>query len=72
MSYLTSELLETFKKNGVVVIRNFWSNEEIEERLLKAKEEFSLKNKFDLIIENDDLSDTLKNLKDTVQKFINN
>ena len=55
-----------------LINRGTESNEEIEERLLKAKEEFTLKNKFDLIIDNDDLSDTLKNLKNTVQKFINN
>lgn len=29
MSYVTDELRETFQKNGVVVIRNFWSDEEI-------------------------------------------
>ena len=31
MSYLTNELLETFNQNGVVVIKNFWSQEKIEE-----------------------------------------
>ena len=68
--FINVSSIDILKKR--LINRGTESNEEIEERLLKAKEEFLLKNKLDLIIENDDLSDTLKNLKDTVQKFINN
>ena len=68
--FINVSSIDILKKR--LINRGTESNEEIEERLLKAKEEFTLKNKFDLIIDNDDLSDTLKNLKNTVQKFINN
>ena len=68
--FINVSSIDILKKR--LINRGTESNEEIEERLLKAKEEFSLKNKFDLTIDNDDLSDTLKNLKKTVQKFINN
>ena len=46
MSNLTSKLLETFKKNGVVVIRKFWSNDEIEEikKNVELVKEDTLKN----------------------------
>ena len=68
--FINVSSIDTLKKR--LINRGTESKEEIKERLLKAKEEFLLKNKFDLIIENDDLSDTLQNLKDIVQKFINN
>ena len=68
--FINVSSIDILKKR--LINRGTESNEEIEERLLKAKEELSLKNKFDLTIDNDDLSDTLKNLKNTVQKFINN
>ena len=55
-----------------LINRGTESDEDIKERLIKAKKEFLLKNKFDVIVENDDLSDTFKNLKNIVNKFINN
>ena len=55
-----------------LINRGTESDEDIKERLIKAKKEFLLKNKFDVIVENDDLSNTFQNLKNIVQKFINN
>ena len=55
-----------------LVNRGTESDNDINERLSKAKKEFSLKNKFDVIIENNDLSNALRNLKNIVQRFINN
>jgi len=67
--FINVSSINTLKKR--LINRATDSNEDINERLIKAKKEFLLKNKFDVIVENNDLSNTFQNLKNIVHKFLN-